>query len=157
VIAAAPPSRAFDAIVVVHALTAIAAVVVLITLRSAAAAAARGGNVPAPAMRSFTGRRELAGRVVHLVPLTGLWAVAASRGADDLATLFVCLGIALWVVAAGCLEAVAFPAQREVAVALATAGGAASARPSAVRMGRAIDGALAAVVIAAIVMVASQS
>lgn len=156
-IAAVATTRALDAVVVVHAVVAIAALVVLVTLRSAATAAHRGAPLPATAARSFTGRHELAGRIVHLVPLSGLWAVSVSRGAYGLSTTFVVVGLAMWLLAAACLEGVAFPAQREVAAVLASSAGPTGvSRAPARRMVLGIDGALGAVVVAAIVMVAAQ-
>jgi hypothetical protein len=153
VIATAALSRAFDVVVVVHAVVAIAAFVVLVTLRSAAASVGRG-EPTATAQRSFTGAPELAGRTVHLVPLSGLGVLAVSRGVYGLGSTFVLIGLALWLVAAVCLEVVAFPAQRAVAGALSTSEG--SAVGPALRMARSIDGALLSIVLAAIVMVAAQ-
>jgi hypothetical protein len=150
VIASVATTKGFDALLVVHSLLAIAALVVLLVLRAAAAAAERGGELPAAARRSFTGRRELAGRVVHLVPLTGLGLVALSRGAYSLGTPFVVVGLTAWAIAAWSLEGVAFPAQRAVASAL-IAGDA--DRDGAVRMLRGTEVAALAVLAAAIAMV----
>ncbi|HEV3329082.1 MAG TPA: hypothetical protein VGZ33_06760 [Acidimicrobiales bacterium] len=143
-------TKGFDALLVVHALLAITAFVVLLVLRAAASEAARGGELTASARRSFTGRTELAGRVVHLVPLTGLGLLALSRGAYSLATGFVVVGLLAWLLAAGCLEAIAFPAQRAVAAAVVANG---DASGDARRMALGIDVAALAVVGAAIAMV----
>lgn len=149
--AAVATTKGFDALLVVHALLAIAAFVVLLVLRAAAAVAARGGAPTPSARRSFTGRPELAGRVLHLVPLSGVGLLALSRGAYGFSTGFVTAGLVAWALAAWSLEGAAFPAQRAVAAALA-AGGDASA--AARRMALAIDLALLAVLVAAIAMVA---
>ena len=143
-------TKGFDTLLVVHALLAIAAFVVLLVLRAAASQAQGGGELTASARRSFTGRTELAGRVIHLVPLSGLGLLALSRGAYSLATGFVVVGLLAWLLAAGCLEAVAFPAQRAVAVALDAVG---DATHDARRMALGIDVAVLAVVGAAIAMV----
>jgi hypothetical protein len=150
VIATVATTKGFDALLVVHSLLAINALVVLLVLRTAAAAAARGGELPVAAQRSFTGRREVAGRVVHLVPLTGVGLLASSRGAYSFATAFVVVGLAAWVVAACSLEAVAFPAQRAVAEALVAGD---VDRDGAVRMVRGTEVAALAVLAAAIAMV----
>lgn len=149
-IATVVTTKGFDALLVVHSLLAISALVVLLVLRAAAVAAARGGELSAAARRSFTGRRELAGRVVHLVPLSGAGLLALSRGSYSLATGFVAVGLALWAIAAWSLEAVAFPAQRVVAAALAADG---ADVDGARRMLRGTELAALAVVAAAIAMV----
>jgi hypothetical protein len=143
-------TKGFDALLVVHALLAITAFVVLLVLRAAATEAGRGRELTVAARRSFTGRTELAGRVVHLVPLTGLGLLALSRGAYSLATGFVVVGLVAWLLAAGCLESIAFPAQRAVAAAVASG---ADAPGDARRMALGIDVAALAVVGAAIAMV----
>lgn len=121
-------SRAFDGVLIAHVVVAACALVVLVVLRASAAAVERGGPLPESAQRTFAQRREVAGRVVHLVPLTGLWLLALSHGDYSLATPFVLAGIALWVLAATALEAVGFPARRGVSVALA--GGADASVPA---------------------------
>lgn len=147
-------TKGYDVLLVVHSLLAISALVVLLVLRSAAAAAARGDELSSAAARSFTGRRELAGRVVHLVPLSGIGLLVLSRGAYDLSTWFVAVGLVGWLVAAGSLEAVAFPAQRTAADALATGG---DATAVALRMLRGVELAALVVVVAAAVMVAGSA
>jgi hypothetical protein len=148
-------TKAFDALLVVHAICAIAAFAVLVTLRAAAVGVARAQPRSELAARTFAGRPELAGRVVHLVPLTGLAVTAVSLGAYSLSSGFVLLGFAAWLVAATCLEVVAFPAQRQVAASLDAAP--AVAQAAALRMARAVELAALAVVLAAIVMVAATS
>ncbi len=148
-------TKAFDALLVVHAICAIAAFAVLVTLRAAAVGVARAQPRSELAARTFTGRPELAGRVVHLVPLTGLAVMADSRGAYSVSSGFVLVGLAAWLVAATCLEVVAFPAQRQVAASLDAAPSVAQA--AALRMARAVELAALAVVLAAIVMVAATS
>jgi hypothetical protein len=148
--ATAVTTKGFDALLVVHALLAISALVVLLVLRAAAAAAARGGELAATARRSFTGRPEVAGRVVHLVPLSGVGLLALSRGDYSVASGFVAVGLVAWAIAACSLEVVAFPAQRAVAAAVARGSIDAS---GARRMLRGTEVAALAVVTAAIAMV----
>jgi hypothetical protein len=143
-------TKGFDALLVLHSLLAIGAFVVLLVLRSAAAAAARDGELPGSARGSFTGRREVAGRTIHLVPLTGFALLAASRGAYALTTWYVAVGLTAWLVAAWALEARAFPAQLEVATALAQGG---TAPHAARRMLLAIEVAAVAIVVAAACMI----
>lgn len=140
-------TKGFDALLVVHALLAIAALTVLVVLRSAAASASRDGGPTEAARRSFTGRPEVAGRVLHLVPLSGLGLLVTSRGAYSLSTWFVAAGLTGWLLCAWCLEAVAFPAQGAVARALA------EGRPH----GPAARRMLVAVEVAAVVLVATAA
>ena len=147
-------TKGYDALLVVHSLLAISALVVLLVLRSAAAAASRGDELSSAAARSFSGRRELAGRVVHLVPLSGLGLLGLSRGAYDLSTWFVAVGLVAWLVAAASLEAVAFPAQRAAATALATGG---DATGTALRMCRSVEFAALVIVVAAAGMVGGSA
>jgi hypothetical protein len=143
-------TKAFDALLVVHALLAISSFVVLLVLRSAATQAGRGAELTDSARRSFSGRTELAGRVVHLMPLSGLGLLALSRGVYSLSTGFVVVGLLAWLLAACFLEAVAFPAQRATALVVQSGG---DATLDARRMALGIDVAALAVVGAAIVMV----
>lgn len=114
-------SKAFDVLLVVHLLVALAALVSLVVLRAAAAQVARDGTATEASRRSFRGGPELAVRVVHLLPLTGLGLLATSRGAYSLFDGFAEAGLALWFAISAVLEGVAFPAQRRVAVTLAAA------------------------------------
>lgn len=147
-------TKGFDVVLVVHVLLAIGALIVLAVLRSAGRAVQRGGTVSDAARRSFTGRPELAGRVVHLVPVSGLCLVALSRGVYGFSSAFVLVGFALWVCAAWSLEAVGFPAQRRVAAALASR---ADPKGAARSLVLAVDLAAASLVVAAMVMVAANS
>jgi hypothetical protein len=148
-------TKAFDALLVVHAISAIAAFAVLVTLRAAAVGVARAGTRSELATRTFTGRPELAGRIVYLVPLTGLAVTATSLGKYSVGSGFVEIGFALWVAAAMCLELVAFPAQHVVAASLDDAPLVAQA--AAHRMARGVELAALAVIAAAIVMIAATS
>jgi hypothetical protein len=146
-------TRSFDVAVAVHALLAVSAVVVLLVLRAAAGGAQRGSPMAESAARSFTGRTEFAGRVVHLVPLSGVAAVWTSSGRYGFDDWFVLAGLGLWVLAAACLEWLALPSQRAVAAALRDGTPiAASAR----RMALGIDASMGALVLAAILMVIAQ-
>lgn len=146
-------TKGFDVVLVAHVLFAVAALIVLLVLRNAGRAAQRGGVLPDAARRSFSGRPELAGRVVHLVPASGLCLVLLSRGAYGLSSTFVLVGIALWCCAAWVLEAIGFPAQRRVAAALASGGDPVGAARSLVF---AVDLAALSLVLASIVMVAAN-
>jgi hypothetical protein len=152
-VSAVVTTKGFDVVLVAHVLLAIGSLVAVLVLRSAAVAIERGGELPPAAARSFSGRRELAARMVHLVPITGFVLLALSRGAFGLSTGFVAAGFALWAVAAVALEVVGFPAQRAVATALK---GAADPVPDARRLLRATELAALAVLAAGLVMLAGS-
>ena len=145
---AAVASKGFDVLLVIHIVVAVAAFVVLCVL-AAAGHDVRRGEPTSAARRSFTGRPEVAGRVVHLVPLSGIALLALSDGAFGFGTPFVVVGVVAWAVAAVCLEAVAFPAQHETARALDHGG---DPRGAAARMVGAVELAAVAIAVAAIVM-----
>ena len=147
-------TKGFDVLLVVHIVLAVAAFTVLLVLRAAARDVSRGGELAPASRRTFAGRREVAGRVVHLVPLSGAGLLVLSRGAYSLLTPFVLVGIACWAVAATGLETAAFPAQREVAASLRDGS---DAGPAAERMRRAVELAAVAVAVAALVMVAAPT
>jgi hypothetical protein len=147
-------TKGFDALLVAHVILAVAALVVLAVLRAAATPLTRGQAPPASAMRSFTGRPELAGRLVHLVPATGLALVGLSGGAYGLTTGFVLVGIGAWAGAAVSLEAVAFPAQRSLAASLRTTTPDPTVRVRAATMARALEVAALFVLAAAAAMIA---
>lgn len=149
-IAAVQTTKAFDLVLVAHVLVAIAALVVILVLRSSAVAVWKGGVLSPTAQQTFSGGLELAGRVVHVVPLTGLLLLALSRGAYGFTTGFVVVGLTGWVLAAAALEGVAFPAQRTIAASLAAG---TDARPDARRLARATELAALALVATAVVMV----
>jgi hypothetical protein len=155
VIGAGASSKAYDVVLVIHAVLAIATLVVLLTLRSAAVAVQRHPAPSEAARRTFSGRREVAGRTVHLLPLSGLALLGLSQGRYGLVDGFVLVGLALWLVAAALLEGTAFPAQREVAALLKAQDPA--VRAPAVRCQRSVELAALCVVAAAIVMIANQS
>jgi hypothetical protein len=155
VIGAGASSKAYDVVLVLHAVLAIATFVVLLTLRSAALAVQRRGAASGAAARTFSGRRELAGRTVHLLPVSGFALLWLSQGRYDVLDGFVLAGLALWLGAAALLEGIAFRAQREVAGLLAANDP--DARAAAVRFQRAVELASLCVVAAAIVMIANQS
>ena len=86
---------------IVAALTSVVVVVVMVNEARAQASSRQG--------------RNLAARVLHLLPLTGAAVIASSAGSLRWSEWWVSLGMALYVAAAYCLEAVALPAERRLA------------------------------------------
>jgi hypothetical protein len=104
----------FDLLVAAHILIAVALVIVLVALRLGAMAAQAPDGREAARSR-FPDRPDVAARLVHLLPVTGLWLVATGPAADSMGHAWVLTGLALYVVLAGWLEARALPAERELA------------------------------------------
>lgn len=111
-------SVGYDLAFVAHIVVALASVVVLSALRLAGSMLARGAD-QATLQRSFPVRSNLAARVVHLLPLSGM-ALVGLGGADvSLSHAWVLTGLAMYVLAAGHLEARLLPAERVLAHAIA--------------------------------------
>jgi SNF family Na+-dependent transporter len=89
---------------VLHIVAALASAVVVVVMVS-----------EARAQTSSRQGRNVAARVLHLLPLTGAAIIASSQGSLRWSEWWVSLGMALYVVAAYCLEAVALPAERRLA------------------------------------------
>ena len=127
-VATSPPrSATYDIVLLVHILVAIGAIVTLVSSYVAAAAigkVARGASWPSSAARYFRPGPDVVGRIVYLIPVTGFALLGLSHHAFSLATPFVGIGLALWVVAAVVAELFVFrPAGRvaEVVASSATA------------------------------------
>ncbi len=109
----------YDIIFVAHLMVGLATVVVLSTLRVAGLALSRGLDIDS-LRRFFPARTNHSARVVHLLPLTGL-ALSGLGGADvSLGHTWILVGLAMYVLAAGHLEARLLPAERRLAQRLAS-------------------------------------
>lgn len=118
---------AYDLVFLVHVLAAVATVVVLITLRFAAMALVRGAGSQEQATR-FPERRNWAARVIHLLPLTGLYMTLTGDSSVSLTKPWVGTGLLCYVLAAGHLEARTLPQERAIAEIVAKDGMASVAR-----------------------------
>lgn len=139
---------AFDLLFVAHLMAAVATVVVLVTLRTGAAQA-RSSDDAAALRPRFPNRTDWAARLLHLVPLTGAACVATGPRGDSITHLWVLVGLGLYGVAAAVLEGQALPAERSLARAL---GADADHRPAATRLLTRLDGVLALIGVAFVVM-----
>jgi hypothetical protein len=101
-----------------HLLAVLATAVVLGSLRLGASQVSVSGATDESRHR-FPDRADLAARVLHLIPLTGLIVVVTGPANDGARHAWVILGLLGYLVAAGVIEARALPAERRLARALA--------------------------------------
>jgi hypothetical protein len=107
----------YDIAFVIHIVAALATYIVLISMRSAALLVANGADVERQ-KRRLPNRRNLAARIVHILPLTGFMMVFPSTKDVSIGKLWVLVGIFCYLAAVGHLEARTLPAERELAKAL---------------------------------------
>lgn len=141
---------AYDIVFLVHIIAAVATIVVLIALRTSAGALMRQAELP-ELVKRFPNRSNMAARVLHVLPLTGIY-MAATGGHDvSFSRPWVGVGILCYLAAAGHLEARTLPEERRVAQALA-AGNTPGANEGR-RFGRSIDVLLGLITVALISMI----
>ena len=114
-------SVAYDVVFLVHVTAAIATVIVFVAMRAAALAVARGADASRQARR-FPPRTNVAARLLHVMPVTGLVMSLSGGASVALSRPWVDVGIACYVLAAGHLEARTLPLERRVADAVAREG-----------------------------------
>ncbi|HVA70344.1 MAG TPA: hypothetical protein VNF08_03360 [Acidimicrobiales bacterium] len=107
-------SVAYDLVLLVHIIAAVATVIVLVTMRYAGLAVARGADALTQA-RHFPPRRNSAARVLHLLPVTGLIMSFSGGSSVALSRPWVGVGVLCYLAAAGHLEARTLPQERAVA------------------------------------------
>ena len=160
IIAASPPRSAiFDLVLIVHILVALLSVITMAAAYAAASSLSSlgsDGSWPSSAVRFFRPGPEVIGRVIHLLPVTGLALLGLSRGAFQLTDGFVMAGLALWLIGGGIAELVVFPASRDIASAIGAQDPAESAivRGLAGKLRWGVDAVILSLGIAAIVMLA---
>jgi hypothetical protein len=141
-------SVAYDVVLVVHIVAALTTVVVLVSLRVAADSVGRMS--PERRRQRFPDRVDWAARVIHLVAASGLAMVLLGGPDVSLRRSWVATGVALYLAAAGILEARVLPRERELARLVGTEG------PVEEKLGRELAGrldvVLAIVAAAAVVM-----
>ncbi|MHB1905361.1 MAG: DUF2269 family protein [Acidimicrobiales bacterium] len=142
-------SVGYDLVFLVHVMTAVAVVIVLVAMRFAADAVARGAD-PATQARRLPAGRNWAARLVHLLPVTGLVMALSGGPSVSLDHAWVVVGIVLYVLAAGHLEARTLPLEAEVAREAAREGRAPAGEGRRLRLS--IDTALALIALALLAM-----
>lgn len=104
----------YDVVFVVHVTAAVATVVVLVSLRAAATSVIRGADASVQA-KYFPQRRNWAARVIHLMPLTGLYMSLTGNSSVSLTRPWIGVGLLCYLFAAGHLEARTLPQERMIA------------------------------------------
>jgi len=112
----APSSKGYDLLLLVHVAVALVTMVAVISSSVAATSlrrAAPSGPWPPGGARYFAPGRELAGRTLYLIPVTGASLIGISQGAASFGDGFVGIGIVLWLAIALIAERFVFaPAAR---------------------------------------------
>lgn len=110
-----PTGAAYDLVLLAHVIVAAISALVVAVAVGQARALQRQGEPTEELRRYYSGKVNWAGRIVHLLPVTGVALVAMSRGAYAFGQLWVVLGLVVWLAISAVLEAMAWPAEREVA------------------------------------------
>jgi hypothetical protein len=112
-LAASPPrSVIFDVMLIAHVAVVVVSLVVFATMYAAAMSigrASEGASWPDSARRYFFSPREVAGRTIYLIPLTGLLLLASSQHRFGFGDGFVGIGIAAWLTMVVVAEVLVFP------------------------------------------------
>lgn len=104
----------YDIVFVVHVMAAVATIVVLVSLRSAAMSVIRGADSSVQS-KNFPQRRNWAARVLHLMPLSGLYMSFTGDSSVSLTRPWIGVGLLCYLLAAGHLEARTLPQERMIA------------------------------------------
>lgn len=142
----------YDILFALHIAGALATLVVLITLRTNASGAASGSTSGEELRRRYPDRPNLAARVIHVMPLTGLIMALTGDSSVSLRQPWVGTGFALYLVAAFWLEARTLPVEREIARAVQS-DASADVATTASRLGRQLDVVLTLVAVTLLVMI----
>lgn len=113
-----PTGAAYDLVLLAHIVVAALSAVVVAVAVGQALALRRGGDLTEEVRRYYSGKVNWAGRLVHLLPLTGLALVGMSRSAYALSQLWIVLGLVSWLAISAVLEAISWPAERRAAAVL---------------------------------------
>ena len=141
---------AYDVVLIVHIIVAVATITVLATMRASAHQIARGAD-GASQLARFPQRRNWAARVMHLLPVTGLVMSLTGDSAVSLTRPWIGVGILCYLAAAGHLEARTLPLERVVTEVIHHDGAASPDRGRVLT--RSIDTLLALVALALLAMI----
>ena len=107
----APRSTVFDLVLIVHIAAVVVSLVIMVAMYAAAISLGRGvpGRAwPGGAVRFFSPGREVAGRTLYLIPLSGIVLVLVSHESYTFSTSFVVSGSVLWLIAIVVAEVMIF-------------------------------------------------
>jgi len=140
----------YDVFLALHIILGVASIAVFVVLRMAGAKVARGASSDVQ-RRQFPQRSNMAARVVHLMPVTGMALVGIGGSEVSFKHAYVGIAFLLWLLIAGHLEVRVLPAERQLAATIATEGGASPQAGSV--FGRSVDVLLTLTALAFIVMI----
>ena len=115
-------SAGYDVVLLAHVLTALVGLGAVTVAGGHALVLGRRGPESDSLRRYYRPGPNWAGRVLIAVPLLGIALVAMSQGDWTFADPWISSGLAAWAVAAGLAEAVLWPAERRIQVAVAGVG-----------------------------------
>ena len=110
-----PTGAAYDLVLLAHIVVAALSAVVVAVAVGQAQALRRAGAPSDELKRYYSGKVNWAGRLVHLLPISGMALVGMSRGAYAFGQLWIVIGLVAWLGISAVLEAMAWPAEREAA------------------------------------------
>ncbi len=143
-------SVVYDLVFLVHALAAVATLIVFITMRQSALSVARGADESVQRAR-FPGRRNVAARVLHVLPVSGLVLSLSGNSSVSLTKAWIAVGVLCYLAAAGHLEARTLPLERVVAEVIHHDG--VASRERGQQLVRSIDVLLGLIAVALVAMV----
>lgn len=158
ILVAVPHSALFDILLIIHVLVGLVSLVVFGVMYGSLATLSKAvDDAPWPAgpARFFAPGHEIGGRILYLIPVTGIALVSSSHGDSTYHDAFVQIGFGLWLVAMLIAELVVFPSTQQLRRHLAVTPVATPDQPwrSKVTIARwALDGVMVAVVAGAVVM-----
>lgn len=114
---AVPHSSLFDILLIVHVLLGLLSLVVLLAMYGSLAGLQRGvagASWPGGPVRFFAPGREIGGRILYLISISGFALLSASHGDSTLHDSFVQIGLGCWVVSVLVAELLVFPATQRL-------------------------------------------
>ncbi len=142
-------TAAYDVVFLVHVLAAVDTIIVFVVMRTSANALVRGID-QATQRKKFPVRRNWAARVLHVLPVTGLFMSLSGTSAVSLTKPWIIVGLVAYAAAAGHLEARTLPQEQVISEVIAHDGVASPERGR--QLLRSIDTMLALVAIALLAM-----
>jgi len=149
-IAASTNSIPYGILLAVHVLLALASLVTLTVLTMSARAVVKGASAAEQAKR-FPGTTNWSLRLFYLIPVTGMAMSGIGDKTVSLSQPWVGIGLLLWILGAGHLEARIIPSERKLAAVIAAEGTAPVAQ--AKKFALSVDVLLGLIYAAIIVMV----
>jgi hypothetical protein len=147
-------SAAYDLVLLAHVLTALVGLGAIMVSAGCALALSRSGPDSEPLRRYYRPGVNWAGRVVFLVPVSGVALIAMSHGEWAFSDPWVGIGLVLWAAVATVAELVLWPAERRLQAAVDRPSAGIDLRSACLRLAAVAAVLAVALVAATVVMVA---